>query len=151
MFKKFLMGLVCFTLVAMVGCGGGGCSSHTPTQDIKEAIKGKWYLQSRDDLNFYTSNNGNATYIEISFISSILYLKFWSYISQYICPAGHYIINLGCRRHPRDRTLSKSSSGRTILLSPRASLMPLDMKQRHLRALQFYIFQPVGNDVAHGY
>lgn len=65
MFKKFLMGLVCFTLVAMVGCGGGGGSSHTPTQDIKEAIKGKWYLQSRDDLNFYTSNNGNATYIEI--------------------------------------------------------------------------------------
>ena len=66
MFKKFLMGLVCLSLVAMVGCGGGGGgSSHTPTQDIKEAIKGKWYLQSRDDLNFYTSNNGNATYIEI--------------------------------------------------------------------------------------
>ncbi len=65
MFKKFLMGLVCFTLVAMVGCGGGGGSSHTPTQDIKEALKGKWYMQSRDDLNFYTSNNGNATYIEI--------------------------------------------------------------------------------------
>ena len=66
MFKKFLMGLVCLSLVAIVGCGGGGGgSSHTPTTDMKEAIKGKWYMQSRDDLNFYTSNNGNATYIEI--------------------------------------------------------------------------------------
>lgn len=66
MFKKFLMGLVCFTLVAMVGCGGGGGGGKSnPTTDMKEAIKGKWYMQSRDDLNFYTSNNGNATYIEI--------------------------------------------------------------------------------------
>ena len=65
MFKKFLMGLVCLTLVAMVGCGGGGGSSHTPTQDMKEALKGMWFLHSRDDLNFYTSNNGNVTYIEI--------------------------------------------------------------------------------------
>jgi hypothetical protein len=32
-----------------------------------------------------------------------------------ICPAGHYINNLGCRRHPRTSPLSKSSSGRTIL------------------------------------
>ena len=66
MFKKFLMGLVCFTLVAIVGCGGGGGgSSHTPTQDIKEAIKGKWYLQSRDDLNFYTGDDDKVSYVEI--------------------------------------------------------------------------------------
>ena len=65
MFKKFLMGLVCFTLVAMVGCGGGGGSSHTPTQDIKEAIKGKWYLHSRDDLNFHTGDDDKVSYVEI--------------------------------------------------------------------------------------
>ncbi len=65
MFKKFLMGLVCFTLVAMVGCGGGGGSNHTPTQDIKEAIKGKWYLHSRDDLNFHTGDDDKVSYVEI--------------------------------------------------------------------------------------
>ena len=66
MFKKFLMGLVCLSLVAMVGCGGGGGgSSHTPTQDIKEAIKGKWYLHSRDDLNFHTGDDDKVSYVEI--------------------------------------------------------------------------------------
>ena len=71
MFKKFLMGLVCLSLVAMVGCGGGGGgSSHTPTQDIKEAIKGKWYLQSEINGDYtspyFTSDDGKASYIEIN-------------------------------------------------------------------------------------
>ena len=66
MFKKLLMGLVCVSLVAIVGCGGGGGgSSHTPTQDIKEAIKGKWYLHSRDDLNFHTGDDDKVSYVEI--------------------------------------------------------------------------------------
>ena len=49
----------------------------------------------------------------------ILRTKQWFAIGQVsdrwetskICPAGHYINNLGCRRHPRARTLSLSSSG----------------------------------------